>query len=831
MRKDPQSVTFQRVIKELQRAHAQWQLHETHRKDCEPDTSLSRGQAEEIVVQARGLLAGASAASSDTHDTALIVTKAPHTGSDTTVVAMLARCLAFGLAIERVVRRAPEDADQIAHALYPDVWLNFVRLPSGNSVWTRIDGTFDKSDYATIFGQQYQRAAVVTGHQACLDNHLTQAELMAIWQTGREPLSYATAATQYGRPAADLLFGSNRSMDYQWYRGPFPVGIQKIGSNLMAFSLRHERLYGGRPVVVLNGHFALLSQRFRGVGGRGPTIIELGLEDHPAIADIRRYLIGAADQPKECLPGTIRRDAYDGFFCTDAPDYPVVPWANAVHASDGYLAGAIETASVLGVTTAAVMTRRLTEFGYSRAEIEMLIMKDPIVVADGDEQRLTRRTAMLTRNECMESIRQWFPPLKTEHSPPASAYLLSALIEADAAARLDVALDLPQPEADSRCPGRGSVRNCEDLPADLIGRGEALIAAGGFGLLVPLAGSGGRFGGYDVAEGKGARLKPLLPLFELDGRMVSSLDVRAAHARFLAKRFGVPIPMLLSCSHVTEPRVREWSAGVDSIEVAIARVPEMYRIKLDDWDANAEAPDVSGADDVLRDEYGNPLLKPSGSLGLLLSAIQSGSLQAWQQRGVRVVAAANADDVGFRVDPRILGMFDASPTLDAVVLTIPVGNDESGVVRYPRGGLLREHPAGDGWSAYIEEHAQPPATPRDEQFSTNQIYFRVESLCRLLENPTAESMDALRRRLPLYFEVKQVAIGRRQVGALHAYQTYGDVLRLLPAVTALSMSRTARQGQVGGYAPLKAPPDVAVAQALLDAMRALGDELSFGASL
>lgn len=819
-------MAWDRITEDLLYAHVQWQHHDAHATaDARyPARSLSREQAERLVDSARQLLATDPEPAPGVEDSALIVTKAPHTGSDQTVTGILARCLAFGVTVKRVTRKKSADADDIAHALYPDVWLNYIRVPSGENIWETIDRRFDNSDYALIFGTPYQRAVVITGHQACLDNDLTHHDLMSIWQTGREPLTRSAAIASYGARAASVLFPPDGADTYQWYRGPFPIGIQKIGSNLMAFALRHECLYDGRPVIVLNGHFTLLSQRFRGSGDRGATVVELALGERLSIQDIRTQLIGGSDQPEECLPGSIRRDAYDGFFYTDAPGDPVVPWANAVHASDGYLAGALEAAAILGQAEAGAMRRRLADLGYASAEIDKLIMKDPVVSSHGDEQRLTKRTAMLPMEQCMAAIKRWFPPLGTAPSPPASAYLLSELVESAGAGQMRVTHSQPRPEPGSRRPTSASARDCVDLPESLAAEGQALIATGGFGLLVPLAGSGGRFGGYHVAEGSGGRLKPLIPAFRLGSEAVSALDIRAAHARFLGIRNKTSVPLLLSCSHLTDPIAREWATGNLDLEIELARVPEMYRIKINPRDAVADTP-VSGADSILRDQDGAPLLKPSGSIGMLMAAIDAGVLERWKRRGVQVVAAANADDVAFRVDPRIVGMFAASAELDAVILTVPL---KSGDTPAPQGGLLRERPAGRGWSAYIEEHARPVNGSSEEQFSTNQVYFRVESLCELADEALEQGgLDAIRRRLPLYFEVKQVPVGNRQVGALHAYQTYADVLRLLPAVTPLSMTRNPRPGQPRGYAPLKSPSDIEAAQAVLDAIGTAGDELGF----
>lgn len=818
-------MAWERITDDVLYAHAQWQRHEAHATTAAgyQARSLSREQAERLVNSARQLLATDPVPSPSAEDSALIVTKTPHAGSDQTVTGILARCLAFGVTVKRVTRKKPADADDIAHALYPDVWLNYIRVPSGESTWEIIDRRFDNSDYAVIFGTPYRRSLVITGHQACLDNDLTQDDLMSIWQTGREPLTRSDAIASYGARAASVLFTPGGGDTYQWYRGHFPIGIQRIGANLMAFALRHEYLYDGRPVIVLNGHFTLLSQRFRGSGDRGATVVELALGDRLSIQDIRTQLIGGSDQPNECLPGTIRRDAYDGFFYTDAPGDPVVPWANAVHASDGYLAGALEAAAILGQAEAGAMRRRLADLGYASAEIDKLIMKDPVVSSHGDEQRLTKRTAMLPMDHCMAAIKRWFPPLGAAPSPPASAYLLSELVESAGAGQLRLTFNQPRPEPGSRRPVPTSVRDCVDLPESLAANGQALIAAGGFGLLIPLAGSGGRFGGYHVAEGSGSRLKPLLPVFRLGGEAVSSLDIRAAHARFLGMQNKTSVPLLLSCSHLTDSIAREWATGNLDLDVELARVPEMYRIKVNPREATDTV--VSVADDILRDQDGAPLLKSSGSIGMLMAAINADVLERWKRRGVQVVAAANADDVAFRVDPRIVGMFAASAELDAVILTVPL---KSGDTPTLQGGLLREHPAGRGWSAYIEEHARPVNGSSEEQFNTNQVYFRVESLCELAEEALAQDgLDAIRRRLPLYFEVKQVPVGNRQVDALHAYQTYADVLRLLPVVTPLSMTRNPRTGQPRGYAPLKSPSDVEAAQAVLDAIGTTGDELGF----
>ncbi|MEU4220876.1 UTP--glucose-1-phosphate uridylyltransferase [Actinoplanes sp. NPDC026623] len=800
-------MTHTRLAEQLLRACTRWGQEATAVLDVD-----------RIVSQAAALVREPGGQRKPDLDSAVIVTKAPHAGSESSVIAIVARCLAFGVHVQRVVRMESDQAESIARALYPDVWLNFVRMPVGQRAWDRLAEVFDCDDYETIFGCRYSPTAVVTGYQAVQDNRLSETELMEIWQTGREPLPRDAAAQHYGQAAADLISPDTATAAYFWYRGRFPIGIHRIGSSLMAFAMRHPRLYGGRPIVLLNGQFSLLPQRFRGSGDAGAVVIELGLTDATTIPDLRRRLIGDSDDPRECRPGSIRRDAYDGDFETDAPETVVTAWANAVHASDGYLAGAIEASALLGAESGREFRQRLESLGYSSTEIDLLIMKDPVIAADGDEQRLTKRTAMDDRERCLETIQRFFPPLERFAFSGTARFPLSALLDRRPTDRSATAINRPAPELVSRFPLAPPSAVSDAASAALVAAGETLIGRNGLAIMTPCAGSGGRFGGYHVPEGDLARLKPLLGLFDVAGRQVSAMDVRTAHVRALGRRFGVVPPMLVSCSHQTEPHLRRWARGAaDDLDLTTARVPVMYRLRVDQTGPNSALPAATSADQILRDLDGSPLLKPVGSLGMLIAAACSGTLRSWAEGGVQVAVTANSDDVGFRVDPAILGLFVQRPALDAVVLTVR----RSGAVR---GGLLRERSVGEGWSAYIEEHAEASGSGFD-QFNTNQIYVRVSSVRRALGGDGPDEVYEACRRLPLYFEQKQVNVGGVQVPTLHGYQTCADILRLLPTVLALRLSPHPEPGQCGGYAALKSAADVPGAQEILTALVAAGDRL------
>jgi UDP-N-acetylglucosamine pyrophosphorylase len=798
-------------IRIIQRAARAWQsLPE------KAESPLRAEKAAEFLLVAESIYEEASDRRESDRHSAVIVTKAPHAGSKNSLIQIIARCLAFGLQVSAVSRRPASEAIKIAHALYPDVWLNFSGLTLSEGSWARFHAKFDNEDFCRIFGERFSRALVVAAHKACEDNSLTMADLAAIWQTGREPLTRDVAERNYGIAASRHLMAGESQ--HSWYRTSQPVGIQKINSGMMAFALRHPRLYCGCPTILVNGHFALLSERFSN-RGRGAVVLELGLNSQTSISDFRSKLVGASDRPEECQPGSIRRDAFDGYFIVDSPADPVTPWANVVHASDGYLAGYLETIHLLGELPEPRFVRSLTASGYTRNEIAHLIVPDPAVQVDGDTLRLTKITAGLSQEDCLAKLRAYMPALRTVGPCGNDAFPLCELLATAAQEDLSRTIDQAVTETVSRRPRLPSPAT--ELSQQLLEAGTESIAESKVAILVPLAGSGGRFGGYTIAEGSGQRLKPLLPLFELDGCRLSALDIRAAHIRYLRQTLNSSLPVFLSCSHHTEHLVKQWAVHNSDLSVEFGRVPECYRISMLSDPFPAE--ELGVVSRILRDQEGLPLLKPSGSMGLLLSAAASGVLSHWESEGISVVAASNADDVGFRLDRGVVGLLCSRSDLDAVVVTTPVirqcqGNEES--LGEAKGGILRERRTEGGWSAYIEENgAMDEGIP--EYFSTNQIYFRLSSLRWALESDKGD----IRAMLPLYYELKEVPVNGGAVHALHAYQPFCEVLRLLSNVLAVSIQRDPTVQQRRGFCPLKRHGDVKYAQRTLDTLKAYGDEL------
>jgi hypothetical protein len=185
------------------------------------------------------------------------------------------------------------------------------------------------------------RVAPATWPATGIADQTAHSELTQIWDDGRVPVGRAALVRRYGGPAATFVL--NGVEQYEWFRGPLPLGISRLSPALMAFAMRHERVNGGDPVIVLNGHVPGLADLFK----PNTWILEIGIDGKAiTVADVRRHLVGMDNRPDQCDPGTIRRDAVSGRLPLHRPD-GISSRYNLIHCSDGLLAGLIELRGLL----------------------------------------------------------------------------------------------------------------------------------------------------------------------------------------------------------------------------------------------------------------------------------------------------------------------------------------------------------------------------------------------------------------------------------------------------------------------------------------------------
>jgi hypothetical protein len=698
-----------------------------------------------------------------------LVTKRPHAASDRVVDAVVRRLTAAGARVLQV-RRA-DDGARVVAALYPAAHARYTTAPTSEATWAALRARFDGERFTTVFGEQYSPDLVVPGAEAVNRFGLTEPDLTEIWEEGRPPVSMETLADRYGSAAAGALTGGDSH--YDWFRGEWPVGIQRIAPGLVAFAMRHERLGGGRPVIVLNGYVPGLAALF----GAGSAIVEVDLGGL-SVAELRRHVVGHDNRPERCEPGTIRRDAADGLFPLD-PGPPVDSRHNVVHCSDGLLAGEIETRALLGSGPGA-LTERLRAEGLTTEELETIVLRDPAV----GEQALTDATRGASLDDCVRTITRYFPPVFGAANGFASGLALATFVR-----------EFRSPEEEP--PDELHAITASPPPPEHEEAGGAAIAKVAF--VVPAGGTGGRFGGYDLPEDHPDRQKALVRAFQVGGKPVCGLDIRLANARHWRAATGARLPVAVMASPTNHAAITAWA---DDEDLLVYRQHGVYRLRAtgrERW-----------FDEVVRDPDGTPSLKPPGNLGTLTCLALSGILDTWAHDGIEYLAIANGDDVGFRLDPRIVGVLAADPALDVVAAGVPWRpGDRGGAIGAVRGRIGIVETSGADSLLY----------------NTNQFVVRVAALRRVLGLPADDTVEAVRRfvdKQPFHVEQKRVGTA----DALQLEQRMHPVFTQL-RMAAVRLSRSGPPETRGSYAALKRPEDVTFGQWLLDTMAAAGDDLAF----
>jgi hypothetical protein len=806
---------------------------------------VPRVRLEWAAATAAGLIAGSPPVATGQLARFCLVTKGQHLAAPRSLGCVAARLLAFGVSVQGLHRVGGIGAN-VAATLYPRAVRHFTHGPSTPSQWARLDERFGTAAFERIFGRPYDRSLVVPGARVVRENGLTAAGLTEIWEGGRRAITQKLLTGRYGSSAARFILGDRNT--YEWFRGTLPVGISRIGPAMTAFAMRDERLRGGEPVIVVNGHVPGLSALF----SQESWVFDLGLErGGVTIGEVRRFLAGADGRPGACEPGSLRRDGVSGDLPLSSPE-PVTSRLNLVHCSDGMLAGLLEARRLTPARTGApdLLTEALLDAGLTEPELRALVWSDPLVRPDQLDGHLSDRTAGLDLGDCVTEICAAVPPVFGRGNGFADGVTLEVLSRAlRATARPTGERNGPRPTDRPNTDERNGPRSVTVTPGDSEEEaGRAAISRGSVGVVTPAGGTGGRFGGYRRSESDPARQKVLDPLFTVAGRQLSALDIRMANTRHWDGGIGERVPAAVMASPTSDTALTQWRDRLDApYRTAVSLFTQHGLYRLDAALAGTVAQE-RWFDAILRDGDGRPSLKPSGTLGLFSAFVLSGLFDRWEQRGIRYLAIANGDDVGFRLDPRAIGHLEHTPAADGLLVAMPWGWSgtigamqvrgdasgwaiaENGVAPptqvppgervYDRGGALRLRPR-----LSIVESDQPTG----DLFSTNQFYLRVTALRRILASTEApDTVEAVRRltaAAPSPVEEKMIPLDGAPRRGWQLAQPFHAILRHLTRCDVLLGTRQLGPEVRGTHATLKRPEDVPFAQLVVDRL-ADRDELA-----
>lgn len=249
----------------------------------------------------------------------------------------------------------------------------------------------------------------------------------------------------------------------------------------------------------------------------------------------------------------------------------------------------------------------------------------------------------------------------------------------------------PHPEDIVQLPARGSA-DYERYRA----LGEQALREGQVALLVLAGGMATRMGGV---------IKALLDA--IPGK--SFLDLRRAEMRALEQRYGKAPPLWLMTSHSTDEGIRQ-ALGADLDGLKIATFTQHLSLRL------------TPQGNIYFDKNGEPSEHAPGHGDLPDALRESGLLQAFIDRGGRVIVMSNIDNLGGTLDPVAIGFHLAHGKPVTAEVVDKLASDRGGIPAYV-----------DGKLSVLEEFRIPPSFDPKQVgvFATNVFYFEAKAVLDL----------------------------------------------------------------------------------------------------
>jgi UTP--glucose-1-phosphate uridylyltransferase len=248
---------------------------------------------------------------------------------------------------------------------------------------------------------------------------------------------------------------------------------------------------------------------------------------------------------------------------------------------------------------------------------------------------------------------------------------------------------------------------------------------------------------------------------------LSFLEAKLSQTAALARAYDAAVPVALMTSFATDRAIRAHVAERELGEPLVFH--QFVSLRLD----------PSG--ELFLDDDGCVSLYAPGHGDLFRALRTSGVLDAFRDRGIRVVTVSNVDNLGARVDPVVVG----AHVLAARPLTCEVARKEGDM----GGAPVRV----DGRLRLVEGPCFPPDFDQDlvPVFNTNTALLGLEAL--------GEDCD-----LSWLYVVKDV--GGRE--AVQLERVYHELSAFVPT----TYLEVPRRGPRGRFAPIKTPADLERAQ-------------------
>ena len=602
--------------------------------------------------------------------------------------------------------------DKIA-TLYKEAYEGYVSERISVDVQQNIDRIYNNESFEFFFGVPFSPEMVIPGQALKAKYNLSDREINELWKVGRPDISFGKLKSQFSIDSVEvadtgiLLQKSGKKLvlpltvlgrDRQsiiWFRANMCFGINKVGSGRNVFPIHHPKVNNGRPVLVVNGYLPGLINLFKETPDtRTVAIVVRSVNSYSASwRSLREELTGDDNNPRgNTILGSIRRDAVCGEFPLPVEASEINGQKNVLHVSSGALEALSDMVGLFGMSVEHTsFGKLLIDNGYSLEFIKYLITAPSVRIMD-DTQRtysahsIFELTRKLEPSVALAVIKKFFPPLN-EDAPNTCASITFAEFLSLKRKYMSGELSVEKTVVDGSDLDRPNiaVRIFEEVmktggyeETQLEEQGMQMVKDSQIAHIAPAGGTSGRFYGYNVPIPEWQKIKVIQPIWSIDGKLVSCLEIKMGYLRYLTSRQGGRIPFVVMGSGIN---INYLAQKVEAMHMypesdlyfyAQGEIPRLNPTIRDLKDAGAfkdrrkfglsedvnEAQTITQwvqdngvAGDIFRNNDGTYSGKPIGHFDIIAKLILSRRLLELAERGIEVLHIANGDDVGAILDP------------------------------------------------------------------------------------------------------------------------------------------------------------------------------------
>lgn len=360
------------------------------------------------------------------HKNEMLVLIKPDATKDIAIIkSIIERIFCYGYSISRI--QVHDAAYYKIHkekiiSLYKEAYEGYCRVSFSNEFYLNIKKIYDTNLFKFLFDECYDQKMVVSANTLIEAEGVSEEVIAEIWDQNRRNVNINDFVEKYAIDSFEQI-----DNDLQLCKGNRKVilnnlkihdnqittfhsgecyGINKPIRSHSTLAVRDKRIRNGKPTIIVNGHVQGLIDIFtKPDSNLIISMIISGEQNSSSWNIMRQCFSGDNSNPDKCLPGSIRKNAWENNLLKRSMNITINGLRNVVHLSNGPLEALSEINGFFDIPIDKIpFGKLLIDKGYDLDQIKSML-NNPLC---SHNKGLFELTAKLEFDEALEVIDKEF---------------------------------------------------------------------------------------------------------------------------------------------------------------------------------------------------------------------------------------------------------------------------------------------------------------------------------------------------------------------------------------------------------------------------------------